>query len=135
MDVSSTNDRLAFNSASHGIKAIPVSNRDYFFIDNNVCLVVGLGINYATKELFVTKNGVLLGIAGSRIRNLMHMHPTVGVKRVNNKCRVNFGQRPFEFDIVHYLQELDKEDKIKSKWPFKLYSQISKIILRCFIVE
>eukprot|EP00029_Vermamoeba_vermiformis_P010191 TRINITY_DN5303_c0_g1_i1.p1 TRINITY_DN5303_c0_g1~~TRINITY_DN5303_c0_g1_i1.p1 ORF type:complete len:782 (-),score=153.35 TRINITY_DN5303_c0_g1_i1:109-2454(-) len=84
----------------------------------------GLGVNYATKEIFITKNGVLLGTAGSKVRNLMHMYPTVGIKRFDNKCRVNFGQRPFEFDIVHYIQELDKDDKVKAKWPFKLYSQI-----------
>jgi hypothetical protein len=84
----------------------------------------GLGVNYATKEIFVTKNGTLLGTLISRVRNLLHMHPTVGIKRFDNKCRVNFGQRPFEFDIVHYLQEIDKNEAIKSKWPFKVYSEI-----------
>jgi hypothetical protein len=88
---------------------------------------VGLGVNYATKEIFVTKNGTLLGTLISRVRNLLHMHPTVGIKRFDNKCRVNFGQRPFEFDIVHYLQEIDKNEAIKSKWPFKVYSEISTI--------
>ena len=93
------------------------------------CLqLVGLGVNYATKEIFVTRNGTLLGTMGSKIRNLMHMYPTVGIKRVDNKCRVNFGQRPFEFDIMNYLQKIDKDDNIKSKWPFKLYSQVSKCI-------
>lgn len=63
----------------------------------------------------------------SKVRNLVHMYPTVGIRRVDNKCRVNFGQRPFEFDILHYIQELDKTDAVKSKWPFKLYSEISTI--------
>ncbi len=124
-DVSSTNDPLAFSSASHGIKAILVSDVHCCWINGNTYLVVGLGINYATKELFVTKNGALLGTMGSKVRNLVHLYPTVGIKRLDNKCRVNFGQRPFEFDIVHYLQELDKDEKIKLKWPFKLYSEIS----------
>jgi hypothetical protein len=88
-------------------------------------LVVGLGINYARKEIFVTRNGVMLGTPTKRVRNLQHMHPTVGIRTFDNKCRVNFGQRPFEFDVVSYLRELEKEEDMITKWPLKLYSQIS----------
>ena len=131
-DVFSINDRLAFNSASLGTSEIHV-NIYILTYDTLSMLIyslqlVGLGVNYATKEIFVTRNGTLLGTMGSKIRNLMHMYPTVGIKRVDNKCRVNFGQRPFEFDIMNYLQKIDKDDNIKSKWPFKLYSQVSKCI-------
>eukprot|EP00029_Vermamoeba_vermiformis_P011318 TRINITY_DN618_c0_g1_i2.p1 TRINITY_DN618_c0_g1~~TRINITY_DN618_c0_g1_i2.p1 ORF type:complete len:817 (-),score=281.09 TRINITY_DN618_c0_g1_i2:32-2482(-) len=85
---------------------------------------IGLGINFAKKELFITRNGVMLGSPAKRVRNLLHMHPTVGIRTLDNKCRVNFGQRPFEFDILNYLRELEKDEEVNTKWPFKLYSQI-----------
>jgi hypothetical protein len=85
---------------------------------------IGLGINFAKKEIFITRNGVMLGSPTKRVRNLLHMHPTVGIRTLDNKCRINFGQRPFEFDILNYLRDLEKDEEVNSKWPFKLYSQI-----------
>jgi hypothetical protein len=85
---------------------------------------LGLGINYATKQLFITRNGTLMGTLGKKLRNLMHLHPTVGINKVDNKCRVNFGQKPFEFDLVSYLNQLDTDEKIAARWPQKLYSQV-----------
>jgi hypothetical protein len=92
--------------------------------------IVGLGINYATKQLFVTRNGTLMGTLGKKLRNLMHLHPTVGINKVDNKCRVNFGQKPFEFDLVSYLNQLDTDEQIAARWPQKLYSQVSKCHLQ-----
>lgn len=88
--------------------------------------IVGLGINFAKKEIFITRNGVMLGSPAKRVRNLLHMYPTVGIRTLDNKCRVNFGEKPFEFDILNYLRELEKDEEVNSKWPFKLYSQVSK---------
>lgn len=135
-DASSIRDRSAYNSPRFGRLVIRASDL-FFFFRNTVIItsgtLVGLGINYAKKEIFITRNGVLLGTPAKRVRNLLHMHPTIGIRSLDNKCRVNFGQRPFEFDIVNYMRELEKEEETTSKWPLKLYSQISmqSLLVKC----
>lgn len=100
----------------------------YYIVYGDLTLlsVVGLGINYATKQLFITRNGTLMGTLGKKLRNLMHLHATIGINYLDNKCRVNFGQKPFEFNLENYLKQLDADENIAAKWPQKLYSQISK---------
>lgn len=61
---------------------------------------VGAGINYASQEFFFTKNGVVVGAVYKETRS--PLFPTVAVHSQNEEVEVNFGQKPFAFDIKEY---------------------------------
>eukprot|EP00029_Vermamoeba_vermiformis_P006436 TRINITY_DN2523_c0_g1_i1.p1 TRINITY_DN2523_c0_g1~~TRINITY_DN2523_c0_g1_i1.p1 ORF type:complete len:827 (+),score=163.63 TRINITY_DN2523_c0_g1_i1:2-2482(+) len=94
---------------------------------------VGFGINYAKNEIFLTRNGVLVSVIAKKVRNLKHMYATIGMRAVDNKCRVNFGQKPFEFDIEEYMKNLEQDPEFVKRWPAKFYSQIIQEIENSFI--
>lgn len=61
--------------------------------------VIGCGINFNNGQAFFTKNGVDLGCAFREIRNPSPF-PSIGMKKHTGAwVSVNFGQRPFVFDI------------------------------------
>lgn len=76
---------------------------------------IGCGVNFMTGCAFFTKNGVLLGKSnfksllillliktqGAAFRDLrdVKLYPSVGMKRPHAHLSVNFGQRPFMFNI------------------------------------
>ncbi|KAL8731845.1 MAG: hypothetical protein Q9166_003129 [cf. Caloplaca sp. 2 TL-2023] len=60
--------------------------------------VVGCGINFMTGSAFFTKNGVHQGNAFRDLKGVS-VYPSVGMKRPHAQLTVNFGQRPFFFDI------------------------------------
>lgn len=60
---------------------------------------IGCGINFWTGCAFFTKNGLDLGIAFRELKNVRPF-PSVGMKKHSGAwAAVNFGQRPFLFDI------------------------------------
>ncbi|CAN1235471.1 Ran-binding protein M homolog [Linum perenne] len=59
--------------------------------------IVGAGIDYASNEFFFTKNGVLLRKVSKKIDG--PLIPTVSVHNYNEEVEVNFGQKPFAYDI------------------------------------
>ncbi|KAF8863535.1 SPRY-domain-containing protein [Acephala macrosclerotiorum] len=62
--------------------------------------VIGCGVNFRTGCAFFTKNGDHLGTAFRDIKeNKGKLFPSVGMKKTGEHIRVNFGQRPFVFDI------------------------------------
>ncbi|KAG6752236.1 hypothetical protein POTOM_044457 [Populus tomentosa] len=58
---------------------------------------VGAGINYASQEFFFTKNGALVGAVYKDMKGLLF--PTVAVHSQNEEIEVNFGKKPFAFDL------------------------------------
>lgn len=61
--------------------------------------VIGCGINFNTGQAFFTKNGLDLGVAFREMKN-MKPFPCIGIKKYSGaNVSVNFGQRPFVFDI------------------------------------
>eukprot|EP01132_Coremiostelium_polycephalum_P007435 gene7435-9137_t len=68
--------------------------------------VVGCCINFVQNTLFFTKNGVPLGEAANDIKGL-NLYPCIGLRTPGESIEVNFGQRPFTFDI----EQLFKEEK------------------------
>lgn len=66
--------------------------------------IIGCGINLVDKTAFYTKNGIFLGIAFRSINTNMDLYPCVGLRTVGEQITVNFGQKPFVFDISRYVQ-------------------------------
>ncbi|CAM9011063.1 unnamed protein product [Wickerhamomyces anomalus] len=72
--------------------------------------IIGTGINFATKSIFYTKNGVYLGVAFTDINRALT--PIIGLKN-GNSVSSNFGQNEFIFDIDGYID--DEKLKIYKK--------------------
>jgi hypothetical protein len=88
--------------------------------------IIGCGLNFITRELFFTKNGKQLGlaflicildldykllifvlfkgIAGTNIPIISDIYPTMGMQSCGEMIDVNFGQRPFCYDIKQDLK-------------------------------
>ncbi|KAI0595874.1 SPRY domain-containing protein [Biscogniauxia sp. FL1348] len=62
---------------------------------------IGCGINFRTGSVFFTKNANGLGIAFQNVKG--KLYPAVGVKKPGEHVRVNFGQKPFIFNIENYM--------------------------------
>ncbi|RIA81769.1 concanavalin A-like lectin/glucanase domain-containing protein [Glomus cerebriforme] len=69
--------------------------------------IVGCGINFLNQTAFYTKNGVHLGTAFNNI--IGEFHPMIGMRSLNERILINFGNNPFLFDINNYSKEIFKE--------------------------
>ncbi|KAM7519218.1 hypothetical protein LguiB_018180 [Lonicera macranthoides] len=77
---------------------------------------VGGGINYASQELFFTKNGAVVGTVYKDVKG--RLFPTVAVHSQNEEVRVNFGREPFLFDFKAFEeQERAKQQMMIEKIP------------------
>eukprot|EP00188_Purpureofilum_apyrenoidigerum_P005868 Plantae.Rhodophyta-Purpureofilum_apyrenoidigerum.ctg8156.p1 GENE.Plantae.Rhodophyta-Purpureofilum_apyrenoidigerum.ctg8156~~Plantae.Rhodophyta-Purpureofilum_apyrenoidigerum.ctg8156.p1 ORF type:complete len:426 (-),score=60.00 Plantae.Rhodophyta-Purpureofilum_apyrenoidigerum.ctg8156:293-1570(-) len=66
--------------------------------------VVGMCWNLLDKSVFFTNNGAYLGVAFRDIEGTYF--PTVGLRSRGAVVEVNFGKKPFVYDIESYAQEL-----------------------------
>lgn len=66
--------------------------------------VIGCGVNFNNRSAFFTKNGVHLGTAFREVKG-GKLYPAVGMKRLGEHVRVNFGQEEFVYDIVSHMKE------------------------------
>ncbi|GLC55921.1 hypothetical protein PLESTB_001044600 [Pleodorina starrii] len=64
---------------------------------------VGAGIHMGRQELFFTKNGTKLKMAHRPVRS--GLYPTIGLHSKGEMVQVNFGQKPFVFDLEGMLAE------------------------------
>ncbi|CAG8515910.1 23480_t:CDS:2 [Cetraspora pellucida] len=90
---------------------------------------VGCGINFFDKYVFFTKNGVILGIelqlsfegypfgAPTKDKIMGEMYPMCGMESPNESVTVNFGEKPFKFNIDCYAKKIFEkaEKKIEEK--------------------
>ncbi|CAG8562848.1 17073_t:CDS:2 [Dentiscutata erythropus] len=79
---------------------------------------VGCGINFFDKFIFFTKNGVILGIellfnfdgypfgALNKSKIMGEMYPMCGMESPNESITVNFGAKPFKFNIDCYAKKI-----------------------------
>ncbi|KAF3621927.1 putative F-box protein-like [Capsicum annuum] len=75
---------------------------------------VGGGINYASQELFFTKNGAVVGAVFKDVKG--PLFPTVAVHSQHEVVNVNFGKKPFVFDLKAYeAQERAKQNSTIEK--------------------
>ncbi|KAK7258265.1 hypothetical protein RIF29_32848 [Crotalaria pallida] len=70
---------------------------------------VGAGINYANHLFFFTKNGQLVGSVYKDMKP--PLFPTIAVHSLNEEVHVNFGQKPFTFD----LKEFEAQERMKQQ--------------------
>ncbi|KAF3956975.1 hypothetical protein CMV_017963 [Castanea mollissima] len=70
---------------------------------------VGAGINYASHEFFFTKNGRVVGTVYNDVKG--SLFPTIAVHSQNEEVHVNFGQKPFAFD----LEDFEKRERMKQQ--------------------
>ncbi|KIW11659.1 hypothetical protein PV08_10961 [Exophiala spinifera] len=75
--------------------------------------VIGCGVNFNAGHAFFTKNGQDLGVCFKELKKDLRLFPTVGMKKHTGALvAVNFGQRPFVFDIDDKMEsERDKVAK------------------------
>ncbi|CAM6100520.1 unnamed protein product [Calypogeia fissa] len=93
---------------------------------------VGAGINYAAQELFFTKNGKLVGTAFKETKG--PLYPTVGMHSPNEKVEVNFGQKPYIFDVDALVQE-ERERRQRSVESVPLPLSVSHSVVRTYLLH
>ncbi|OVA16367.1 B30.2/SPRY domain [Macleaya cordata] len=93
---------------------------------------VGGGINYASQECFFTKNGELVGKLYKDVKG--PLYPTIAVHSQNEEVNVNFGQKPFVFDIKAFaLEERLKQQMTIEKISLPL--NVSHGIVRSYLIH
>eukprot|EP00249_Psilotum_nudum_P007140 c20336_g1_i1 orf=333-1706(+) len=93
---------------------------------------VGAGINYASQEIFFTKNGKLVGTCTKDVK--VPLYPTIGLHSPNEKVEVNFGQRPFIFDLEALAQE-ERERRQRAIENMSLPLSVSHSIVRAYLLH
>ncbi|GMT27960.1 hypothetical protein PFISCL1PPCAC_19257, partial [Pristionchus fissidentatus] len=73
--------------------------------------VVGCGLNLVRRSVFFTKNGENIGTAMNILDSIDELYPTVGLQNHNSIVDVNFGQKPFCYDIHKDLHKMRDEVK------------------------
>lgn len=67
--------------------------------------IVGCGLDFSCGRAFFTKNGVQLGHVFDNLPyNTTQLYPSVGLRTPGEIVRGNFGQRPFRYDIDHFVR-------------------------------
>ncbi|XP_057457070.1 ran-binding protein M homolog [Lotus japonicus] len=94
--------------------------------------IVGAGINYASHEFLFTKNGQVVGTVYKDIKG--PLFPTIAVHSQNEEVHVNFGQKPFSFD----LKEFEAQERMKQQMKIEEISvppTISYRIVRSYLLH
>ncbi|XP_047178747.1 ran-binding protein M homolog isoform X2 [Vigna umbellata] len=94
--------------------------------------VVGAGINYAAQEFFFTKNGQVVGSVYKDLKG--PLFPTIAVHSQNEEVHVNFGQKPFTFD----LKEFEAQERMKQQLKIEEISvppNVSYGIVRSYLLH
>ncbi|QHO56077.1 ran-binding protein M homolog [Arachis stenosperma] len=94
--------------------------------------IVGAGINYAAQEFFFTKNGQVVGTVYKDMKG--PLFPTIAVHSQNEEVHVNFGQKPFTFD----LKEFEVQERMKQQLKIEelpLTSNVSYGIVRSYLLH
>jgi hypothetical protein len=115
----SANGVVHFLKGDHSDASLKVDEKNLH--NFRVCKgsVLGVGFLFYSKEVFFTKDGVLLRVVPlpARMENKA-LYPAFSLgSREQHRVKINLGLRKFQFDIDHYLQE---------KHYHKIYSKITR---------
>jgi len=71
---------------------------------------VGCGIDYVARGIFFTLNGTFLGFGWKQIDSEFLEHDLYGVVGIdtNDPVTVNYGNKPFQFNLSHITNKHDK---------------------------
>ena len=68
---------------------------------------IGAGVDFQRMEIFFTKNGKHIGVAFKDVPGFLY--PTIGLHSPEEHVSVNFGTKPFAFDIEKYVSKRESE--------------------------
>ena len=105
---------------------------------------MGCGVDFTTYKAFFTKNGTLIGetspyscgaelipfFLGPVFDNVgknFDLYPAVGLQRLGEAVRANFGQEPFKYDIDYHVQQ-----QLNVTWNKILGTSLDSTLLRLF---
>ncbi|PRP86992.1 ran-binding protein 9 [Planoprotostelium fungivorum] len=83
--------------------------------------VVGCITDYHRKEISYTHNGKWLGIAFDNCPTV-DLVPTIGMMSEGEKVDINFGGKPFQFDVMQYSREHAPRSEVTIPPPEILYT-------------
>ncbi|KAL1229919.1 Ran-binding protein [Trichinella pseudospiralis] len=69
--------------------------------------IIGCGVHILKRTCFYTKNGRHLGVAFTDLPS--ELFPTIGLQTPGEVVEVNFGQQPFEYDIMEEIKQVRYE--------------------------
>ncbi|GAV87328.1 SPRY domain-containing protein/CLTH domain-containing protein [Cephalotus follicularis] len=93
---------------------------------------VGGGINYASQEIFFTKNGQIVGKVHKDMKG--PLFPTIAVHSQNEEVHVNLGQKNFVFELKEYeAQERMKQQMTIEK--LSLPPNVSYGLVRSYLLH
>ncbi|CAG8703001.1 12964_t:CDS:2 [Acaulospora morrowiae] len=75
---------------------------------------IGCCLNYYDQTVFYTKNGINLGIASTRIF-AGKLYPMVGMRNRFACLEVNFGARPFKYNIEYHAKTIFDKANVRSR--------------------
>ena len=77
-----------------------------------IFFVAGCGYNINNSSCFFTKNGKYIGIASKNMSRDVRWFPTIGMNSMGEKVEMNFGSKPFVYNIEleSILQKAHQKD-------------------------
>ncbi|KAG4975498.1 hypothetical protein JHK86_034972 [Glycine max] len=123
-------DLIAGHESSHGVLYSGDEDTGSTFLSGDV---IGAGINYSTNEFFFCKNGELVHSVPNNLSN-RGLYPTIAVLSQHEEMHVNFGQKPFAFNLKDFeaRERRKQQQKIEE---ISLSPQVTYSLIRSYLLH